>query len=216
MRPLPGRVPEPALFLTLADARSSTAQQLGSPVAKAGTLSKSKVILLAVRSACFCAGVSIRTCHRHYGARPVGELWKHRGQTVATATSSRRNIELFCQSLQSLPAGVVGLRACVLPDVVPIRVSRCALDGRTPHSDLYLSPGHALFLNGVLIQVKELVNGTTIAPVAPANDISIEYYAVMLDITRYSATRSARAFGFATSRHLHHLPGRDPAAARTG
>ncbi|PWI50970.1 hypothetical protein B5K03_27165 [Rhizobium phaseoli] len=103
-------------FLTLADARSSTAQ-LGSPVARAGTLSKSKVILLAVRSTCFCAGITIRTCHRHYGARPVGELWKHRGQTVATATSSRRNIELFCQSLQSLPAGVVGLRACVLPKV---------------------------------------------------------------------------------------------------
>lgn len=29
-------------------------------------------------------------------------------------------------------------------------------------------------------------------------------------ITRYSATRSARAFGFATSRYLPHLPGHDP------
>ena len=66
-------------------------------------------------------------------------------------------------------------------DVVPIRVSRHALDGRTPHSDLYLSPGHALFLDGVLIRVKELVNGTTIAPVIPTDGRSIEYYAVMLD-----------------------------------
>jgi hypothetical protein len=65
--------------------------------------------------------------------------------------------------------------------VVPIRVSRHALDSRTPHSDLYLSPGHALFLNGVLIRVKDLVNGTTIAPVVPADDKSIEYYAVLLN-----------------------------------
>lgn len=28
-------------------------------------------------------------------------------------------------------------------------------------------------------------------------------------ITRYRATRGARAFGFATSRQLHHLPGHD-------
>lgn len=64
--------------------------------------------------------------------------------------------------------------------VVPIRVSRQALDAGTPHSDLYLSPGHALFLNGVLIRVKDLVNGTTIAPIAPDDDMTIEYYAVLL------------------------------------
>ncbi|WP_208611003.1 Hint domain-containing protein, partial [Rhizobium tibeticum] len=64
--------------------------------------------------------------------------------------------------------------------VVPIRVARHALDEDTPHSDLYLSPGHALFLNGVLIRVKDLVNGTTIAPIAPHDDMTIEYYAVLL------------------------------------
>ncbi|WP_208247675.1 Hint domain-containing protein (plasmid) [Rhizobium sp. T1470] len=64
--------------------------------------------------------------------------------------------------------------------VVPIRVARHALDSRTPHSDLYLSPGHALFLNGVLIRVKDLVNGTSIAPIAPTDDMTIEYYAVLL------------------------------------
>jgi len=64
--------------------------------------------------------------------------------------------------------------------VVPIRVARHALGNGTPHSDLYLSPGHALFLNGVLIRVKDLVNGTTIAPIAPRDDMTIEYYAVLL------------------------------------
>jgi len=65
-------------------------------------------------------------------------------------------------------------------DVVPVRVARHALDNRTPHSDLYLSPGHALFLNGVLIRVKDLINGTTIAPIAPRDDTTIAYYAILL------------------------------------
>ncbi|MDQ0562427.1 hypothetical protein QO004_004232 [Rhizobium mesoamericanum] len=56
------------------------------------------------------------------------------------------------------------------------RATRSAIASQT----LYLSPGHALFLNGVLIRVKDLVNGTTIAPIAPHDHIAIEYYAVLL------------------------------------
>ncbi|CCM78182.1 Hint domain-containing protein [Rhizobium mesoamericanum] len=70
--------------------------------------------------------------------------------------------------------------ACWCEDVVPIRVARHALGNGKPDSDLYLSPGHALFLNGVLIRVKDLVNGTTIAPIAPHDQMAIEYYAVLL------------------------------------
>ncbi len=50
-----------------------------------------------------------------------------------------------------------------------------------PHRDLYLSPGHALFIDGVLILVKDLVNGTSIAPAPPADGESIEYFHVMLE-----------------------------------
>ncbi|MFS8144972.1 hypothetical protein ATY78_10380 [Rhizobium sp. R635] len=81
-------------------------------------------------------------------------------------------------------------------DVVPIRVSRHALDGHAPHSDLYLSPGHALYLNGILIQVKDLVNGTTIAPATPAADVSIDYYAVMLDTHEAILAEGAAAESF--------------------
>jgi hypothetical protein len=63
--------------------------------------------------------------------------------------------------------------------VVPIRVCRHALGHNTPHQDLYLSPGHALFIGGVLIRVKELINGTSIAP-APHRE-TIEYYQIVLD-----------------------------------
>ena len=81
-------------------------------------------------------------------------------------------------------------------DVIPIRVSRHALDGRTPHSDLYLSPGHALLLDGIFIRVKELANGTTIAPVIPADGMPIEYYAVMLDTHEVILAEGAAAETF--------------------
>jgi hypothetical protein len=65
--------------------------------------------------------------------------------------------------------------------VMPIRIQRHALDGRTPHSDLYLSPGHALFIDGVLIRVMDLVNGTSIVPALPEAIDNIEYFHILLD-----------------------------------
>ena len=65
--------------------------------------------------------------------------------------------------------------------MTPIRVARHALDERTPHSDLYLSPGHALFIDGVLIRAKELVNGISIVPVLPKDRETIEYFHIVLD-----------------------------------
>ncbi|MBW9117698.1 Hint domain-containing protein [Rhizobium cauense] len=87
--------------------------------------------------------------------------------------------------------------------VVPIRVARHALGAGTPHSDLYLSPGHALFLNGVLIRVRDLVNGTTIAPVVPADDASIEYYAVLLNTHEVIFAEGAAAETFHPSESNH-------------
>ncbi|MEK1888578.1 MAG: Hint domain-containing protein [Phyllobacterium sp.] len=65
--------------------------------------------------------------------------------------------------------------------VVPIRVSRHALDDQTPHRDLYLSPNHALYLDGVLIRVKDLVNGASIAPAMPEGEEMLDYYHIVLD-----------------------------------
>ena len=48
--------------------------------------------------------------------------------------------------------------------VMPIRIARQALDGQTPHKDLYLSPDHALFIDGVLIRAKELVTASRLLP----------------------------------------------------
>jgi hypothetical protein len=65
--------------------------------------------------------------------------------------------------------------------VMPIRVARSAIANGTPHRDLYLSPEHRVFVDDVLIAVKQLVNGTSIAPAAPAGMATIEYYHVEFD-----------------------------------
>jgi hypothetical protein len=64
--------------------------------------------------------------------------------------------------------------------VMPIRVARGALAEQTPHLDLHLSPGHALFIDGVFIRVKDLVDGTSIAPALPDDRQVIEYFNPLL------------------------------------
>lgn len=61
-------------------------------------------------------------------------------------------------------------------DVMPIRIRRFALDGRRPNRDLYLSPSHALYINGVLIKAQDLVNGTSIMQALPYTRDTLEYY----------------------------------------
>jgi hypothetical protein len=64
------------------------------------------------------------------------------------------------------------------PETVwPVRIAANAFDDGTPMRDLYLSPDHAVYLDGVLIPVKYLINNTTIAQVAWH---SVTYYHVEL------------------------------------
>jgi T5SS/PEP-CTERM-associated repeat protein len=50
-------------------------------------------------------------------------------------------------------------------NVWPVRVSSHAFGLRRPCCDLYLSPDHAIYVDDVLIPVKHLINGTSIAQV---------------------------------------------------
>jgi hypothetical protein len=67
------------------------------------------------------------------------------------------------------------------PDSVhPVRVARSALADNVPLSDLYLSPMHALLIDGALIEVKDLVNGTSIIRAVPDGMEDIEYFHIEL------------------------------------
>jgi hypothetical protein len=68
------------------------------------------------------------------------------------------------------------------PDSVhPVRVSRLALADNVPHTDLYLSPMHAVLIEDVLIEVKDLVNGTSITRDVPEGMRDIQYFHIELD-----------------------------------
>lgn len=60
-------------------------------------------------------------------------------------------------------------------DYLPVKISAGALDNHVPLRDLYLSPDHAVLVDGHLIHAKALVNGKTIVQMTEwAGDI--EYY----------------------------------------
>jgi hypothetical protein len=63
--------------------------------------------------------------------------------------------------------------------VAPIRVGRDAFADNVPHRDLLLSPDHAVFFDGKLICVRQLVNGSTIR--RERGWTVVEYYHVELD-----------------------------------
>lgn len=66
--------------------------------------------------------------------------------------------------------------------------------GRT---GIFISPNHALLIDGVLIRVKELVNGISIATARPAERERTEYLQSMLDTHEVIwATQSAPAESF--------------------
>ncbi|MGA7328354.1 MAG: Hint domain-containing protein [Rhodomicrobium sp.] len=67
------------------------------------------------------------------------------------------------------------------PGAAPIKISRFAIDGKAPHADLYVSPGHAIYIGGVLIPARYLVNGITIVADAKPEMLTITYYHVELD-----------------------------------
>jgi hypothetical protein len=65
--------------------------------------------------------------------------------------------------------------------VGPIRVARSALGDQNPHRDLYLSPGHSLFIDGFLIPAEWLVNGRSIALATMDDREVIDYLHVELE-----------------------------------
>jgi hypothetical protein len=116
-----------------------------------------------------------------------------RGTTLSTPTGEVNIEELSIGDLittvngDAMPIRWIGRRTYkptrypAAETVMPIRVRRHALDGQVPHSDLYLSPGHALLVDGVLIRVMDLVNGASIAPALPEGITTIEYFHILLD-----------------------------------
>ena len=103
---------------------------------------------------CFAAGTHILTT--------AGEVAVERlkaGDGVVTVTDDKRRVTTIVW---------VGFRAVDIsrhsaPEKVrPVRVQRGAFGPKQPKRDLLLSPDHAIYVEGALVPVKYLINGTTV------------------------------------------------------
>jgi hypothetical protein len=120
---------------------------------------------------CFAAGTRILTAT---GERLVESLMA--GDIVLTLDGN----ELNARPVKWLGRRRIDLTAHPRPQTVaPIRIRRGAFADNMPHTDLLVSPDHAIFADGKLICARQLVNGTTIAH--EQDWTSVEYFHVELD-----------------------------------
>jgi hypothetical protein len=117
--------------------------------------------------ACFAQGTQIAT---EAGQRAVEDLVV--GDRVKTASGD-------LQAIVWIGHRLIDCRRHARPAAVrPIRIQVHAFGRAQPARDLFVSPDHAVFAEGVLIPVKHLVNGTTVRQV-PAQ--SVTYFHVELE-----------------------------------
>uniref|UniRef100_UPI003FD8B138 Hint domain-containing protein n=4 Tax=Rhodoblastus sp. TaxID=1962975 RepID=UPI003FD8B138 len=126
------------------------------------------VSYLSTSAACYCRGTLIAT---EKGEVAVEDLTI--GDRVLTKSGALRPIKW------------IGTRAYSVrfarnnPDLLPIRFKAGSLAENVPARDLFVSPHHAMFLDGVLIPAEHLVNGATIVQEAPGEDI--HYFHIELE-----------------------------------
>jgi Hint domain len=129
-----------------------TARQIaGGPVNASGTV----FLASEPASPCFAAGTRIAT---NMGEVPVEQLRVGDHIIAHFRHALQRVVWIGCRR--------VDCRRHARPrEAWPVRILAGALGPESPRSDLWLSPEHAVYLRGVLIPVRLLINGSTIAQV---------------------------------------------------
>jgi hypothetical protein len=148
-----------------------------------------------------CAGVALGLCLAGRSASAAGQNPGQKGQnacflpgTRIKTTEGEINIEVLrigdnvlTAAGEAKPIKFIGRRnvsckrTAPWSDESPVKISRFAINGKVPHSDLYVSPWHAIYLDNILIPAKYLVNGTTIVADAKPEALSLTYFHIELD-----------------------------------
>ena len=117
---------------------------------------------------CYCRGTLIGT---ERGEKPVEKL--KIGDQVMTKSGALRPIKWIGRRSYG-GRFVMGRK-----DILPICIKAGALGDNVPRRDLWISPHHAMYLDGVLIEAKDLVNGVSIVQAERVEEV--EYFHIELD-----------------------------------
>ena len=117
---------------------------------------------------CYCTGTRILTDRGEVAVEALAI-----GDVVVTALGEHRPIRWIGNR------SYIGRFANTNPAVLPVCVKAGALDDGIPNRDLWVSPDHALYLDGVLIPAEHLVNGATIVKADRIE--SVTYWHIELD-----------------------------------
>jgi hypothetical protein len=105
------------------------------------------------KSNCFLKGTKIRTAE---GDRKIEELAI--GDLLPTMFGGLRPV----QWIGRYPFKKRDPSKPWVKDALPVRITPSALAPDVPHADLYVTGGHSLLIDGVLVPAELLINGTTI------------------------------------------------------
>jgi hypothetical protein len=117
--------------------------------------------------ACYCRGTLIKTEH---GEVPVEDL--QAGDRLVTLSGRVQPIKWIGRR------SYAGRFLSSNPRVLPIKFSAGSLGGGLPRRDLQVSPDHAMYLDGVLVPARSLVNDSTIQQLPSAT--RVDYFHIEL------------------------------------
>jgi hypothetical protein len=120
---------------------------------------------------CFLKGTTIRTVS---GDRKIEDLAV--GDLLPTMFGGLRPIQWIAR----YPLKKSDPSKPWVKGVLPVRISRSALAPDVPHTDLYVTAGHCLFLDGLLAPAGSLINGTSITR-DERNCDELEYFNIKLE-----------------------------------
>jgi Hint domain len=125
-------------------------------------------LIIEDNTPCYYRGTRILTPR---GEVPVEELVI--GDTVVTLSGEAKPIRWIGRRAYD-GRFIAGNR-----QVLPVHIAAGALFPGLPARDLWVSPGHALYLGGVLVACEHLINGATIVQVDEVEQV--EYFHIELD-----------------------------------
>ena len=121
---------------------------------------------------CFLKGTKIRTAE---GDRKIEDLAI--GDLLPTMFGGLRPI----QWIGRYPFKKSDTSKLWVKDALPVRIARSALGPNVPHADLYVTAGHNLLIDGVLVPAELLINGTTITRDEAREHDELEFFHIKLE-----------------------------------